>query len=66
MSNEKFSYLAHCFYYSAENVTPKIAAETDMFSLSERYGRTLKATQEVSSSRVPRVYFFSFIIYLFI
>lgn len=66
VSNEKFSHLAHCFYYSTENVTPEIAVETDMFSLNERYGRALKATQEVSVPGYPEYTFYhSLFIYLY-
>lgn len=53
VSNENVSHLAYCFYYSIKNVTLEIVAKTDMFSLSERYGRALKATQEVSSYGYP-------------
>ena len=30
--NKKISHLARCFYYSIENVTPKVAEETDKMS----------------------------------
>ncbi|XP_052294241.1 uncharacterized protein LOC127901283 [Citrus sinensis] len=47
-SNKEISHLARCFYYSAENVTSEVAEEADRMSLSQRYGQTLRATQEAS------------------
>ena len=65
-SNKEVSHLTRCFYYSTENVTSKVAEETDKMSLNQRYGQTLRVTQEVSFPGVPRVYlpFFTYLILL--
>lgn len=45
---ERVSHLARYIYYSAENITLEAAAEIDRLGLSKRYGRALKASQDVT------------------
>lgn len=53
-------------YYSTENTSLKTVVETERLELSERYGRVLKASQDVCIYGVPWAFQFFFFLPTFI